>query len=76
MQRITRLTYVLQKTTYLTLKAPTPHNGKTHSNNSSANCVFDYFVGLVFKRVEKCRASNILIKRLPINPLSASIALI
>ena len=37
--------------------------------------VCDYFVELVFKRVEKCRASNILINRLPINPLSASVAL-
>ena len=35
----------------LTLWAPTPQNGQTHSNNSSAEClsVFDHFVGLVLK---------------------------
>ena len=33
----------------LTLSAPTPQNGQTCSNNSSANClsVFHHFVGLV-----------------------------
>ena len=31
----------------LTLKAPTPQNGQTHSN--SCLSVFDHFVGLAFK---------------------------
>ena len=40
--------------TDLTLSAPTPQNGQTHSKNSPAvveNClsVFNYFAGLVFK---------------------------
>ena len=35
----------------LTLKAPIPQNGQTHSNNSSAVCfsVFDHFVELALK---------------------------
>ena len=32
---------------YLTLKTPTPENGKTHSNNSSATA--DHFLGLALK---------------------------
>ena len=44
----------------LTLQAPTPEDGQTHSNNSSANeqpptCVsmFDHFVGLAVKGLSK-----------------------
>ena len=44
----------------LTLQAPTPEDGQTHSNNSSANeqprnclSMFDHFVGLAVKGLSK-----------------------
>ena len=37
----------INKEGFLTLEAPTPQNGQTHSNNCLS--VFDHFVGLALK---------------------------
>ena len=44
---------------WLTLKALTPQNGQTHSNNLPTNCLnmFDQFVGLALKGL-KCKIIN------------------
>ena len=46
--------FMVSQILILILYAPTPQNGQTHSNNSSATAdgclnVFDHFVGLAFK---------------------------
>ena len=44
----------------LTLQAPTPQNGQTHSNNSSANCRrIDHFLGLALKALKKSMKATI-----------------
>ena len=44
----------------LTLQAPTPQNGQTHSNNSSANCRrIDHFLGLALKALKKSTKATI-----------------
>ena len=49
---------------YLTLQAPTPQNGQTHSNNSSATAdelflsVLNHFMGLALKGLKGVKAKT------------------